>query len=586
MASRKYQPIFVAVLLVAALLMAAGNFGSLGAHFQKAYAMSGNLDASTCTGADNAWDEGSDTCTVGGTLEADRAGTLTIPSGTTLAVGPAGSLAAGSSSIAVAENGTIDNKGAIQVSRIAFTNNGTINNNGTISIGDGFLRNNLEGTINNEPDGVINSIGDFFNSGTINNEGTIDAGHMDNSDSGIIDNQGTITGPRGAFTGTIPTSGNPIEYPDLPLAYSMSINSADLSGNLINGVWTMIRSESGPDAGLFTPILFHGDPGATYNVTVADYAGRVFHHWDDGSTERARAFTFANGTTLTAYFDMGDSLRGFAPLTYTGTDEQPDLTVNATSLDGSRTLRMWTIIDPQPSKGPDIADSVGEPTITISSDTDQGPLVVEEDDVLLIESGVTVGAETLENHGTIINRGTLQIDPFAGFDCGPCPPGTYPAPVANEGLIENYGYIALPGHGTTYNNGTIVVKEGGSISLARTGSAQPGKLVNGEDGIIDNFGTVTAPLYGNHRVSVENNGEMYKECTGTYNLPSDVPGPGSGIFTGNPIVDACDAGTTYKVYASNYGDRVFDHWEDGSTERIRMLTIEEATTITAYYRTG
>jgi hypothetical protein len=44
--------------------------------------------------------------------------------------------------------------------------------------------------------------------------------------------------------------------------------------------------------------------------------------------------------------------------------------------------------------------------------------------------------------------------------------------------------------------------------------------------------------------------------------------------------------TTYKVYASNYKDRVFDHWEDGSKDRIRTLTIGEATTITAYYRTG
>lgn len=55
------------------------------------------------------------------------------------------------------------------------------------------------------------------------------------------------------------------------------------------------------------------------------------------------------------------------------------------------------------------------------------------------------------------------------------------------------------------------------------------------------------------------------------------------------IIDpqASDAsGTTYKVYASNYKDRMFDHWEDGSKDRIRELTIGEATTITAYYGTG
>jgi hypothetical protein len=124
------------------------------------------------------------------------------------------------------------------------------------------------------------------------------------------------------------------------------------------------------------------------------------------------------------------------------------------------------------------------------------------------------------------------------------------------------------------------------MTLARMSSAAPGKLINGEGAVIDNFGLVTAPLYGAHRISVENNGAMYKECTGTYNLPSDVPGPGLGIFTGNPIEDVCDVATTYTVYISNYKDRVFDHWEDRSTSRVRTLTIEEAATITAYYKTG
>lgn len=44
--------------------------------------------------------------------------------------------------------------------------------------------------------------------------------------------------------------------------------------------------------------------------------------------------------------------------------------------------------------------------------------------------------------------------------------------------------------------------------------------------------------------------------------------------------------TTYTVAASNNKDRIFDHWEDGSTDRIRSLTINANTTVTAYYRTG
>ena len=43
---------------------------------------------------------------------------------------------------------------------------------------------------------------------------------------------------------------------------------------------------------------------------------------------------------------------------------------------------------------------------------------------------------------------------------------------------------------------------------------------------------------------------------------------------------------SYKVYMHDYQDIVFDHWEDGSTDRIRELTIGGNTTGTAYYRTG
>ena len=44
---------------------------------------------------------------------------------------------------------------------------------------------------------------------------------------------------------------------------------------------------------------------------------------------------------------------------------------------------------------------------------------------------------------------------------------------------------------------------------------------------------------------------------------------------------------TYKVYADNYQSTVLDHWsDDGSTDRIRTVTITNATMITAYYRTG
>jgi hypothetical protein len=80
---------------------------------------------------------------------------------------------------------------------------------------------------------------------------------------------------------------------------------------------------------------------------VANYDGKIFREWEDGSTSKMRTINLSSDTTLTATYDTGDTLRGFTSLTFTGTEQQPDLTVNATTLDGSKTLHMWTIIDPQ-----------------------------------------------------------------------------------------------------------------------------------------------------------------------------------------------------------------------------------------------
>jgi hypothetical protein len=45
-----------------------------------------------------------------------------------------------------------------------------------------------------------------------------------------------------------------------------------------------------------------------------------------------------------------------------------------------------------------------------------------------------------------------------------------------------------------------------------------------------------------------------------------------------------NAGATYSVTVSDYGTRVFDHWENGSTARTRTLTLDANTAITAHLR--
>lgn len=50
----------------------------------------------------------------------------------------------------------------------------------------------------------------------------------------------------------------------------------------------------------FTPGSFSGVAGQSYTITVQDYGTLVFDHWGNGSTNRARSFTFG---TSNLYFD-------------------------------------------------------------------------------------------------------------------------------------------------------------------------------------------------------------------------------------------------------------------------------------------
>lgn len=50
-----------------------------------------------------------------------------------------------------------------------------------------------------------------------------------------------------------------------------------------------------------------------------------------------------------------------------------------------------------------------------------------------------------------------------------------------------------------------------------------------------------------------------------------------------PMTVEVSLGTTYSITVSDYQNFIFDHWEDGSTQRTRVITPSESSTITAYY---
>lgn len=317
----------------------------------------------------------------------------------------------------------------------------------------------------------------------------------------------------------------------------LTINSADLSGKPLKGMWTVIRLADGTIAKTgFTPLTFTADSGSNYKVSVANYDSKVFARWEDGTTSKTRIVNLSADTTITASYDVEDILMGFTSLTYTGTEEQPDLTVNAVSAEGGKALHMWTIIDPQESsdasgmtykvyasnyqdrvfeKWEDGSESrtrtltiqqdtlltayyrldpaLGPQTTTITTDTDFDVLLVKKGDTLIVNQGVTVTANYIKNLGNILNHGTIET--HHTFDL-----------VNDGGVVDTYGIVNVhQGDLFNVNGGIINIKEGGSLLITRSSSAFPGSLVN--------------------------EGTINKECGATFEM--------FGSFTGNALIDKC-----------------------------------------------
>src|SRR5207302_63086 len=65
---------------------------------------------------------------------------------------------------------------------------------------------------------------------------------------------------------------------------SLNVNSVDLSGNPLTGMWVELNDSSGSRiASGFTPTTFSVTSGAQYTVHAANWQNIVFNHWNDGN---------------------------------------------------------------------------------------------------------------------------------------------------------------------------------------------------------------------------------------------------------------------------------------------------------------
>ncbi len=161
-------------------------------------------------------------------------------------------------------------------------------------------------------------------------------------------------------------------------------------------------------------------------------------------------------------------------------------------------------------------------TFIITPDTADYPTIVEEGDVLVIEKGATAEL-SLENHGTIVNRGTVYgnlVNPESGRVFNE-EGGTFGMVVENYGYFANAGQYSSPQHGTFQNHAA---------------------------GLVENYGYFDA-----HTLEVENRGNFNIMPGGTFFMFNGMTFHNTGAVS--------NAGTFYLSKTTDFvnDDAVFDN---------------------------
>lgn len=146
---------------------------------------------------------------------------------------------------------------------------------------------------------------------------------FDHWSDGSTSRQKTVTGDQAAtLTAYYKTTA--------PKTVTLTIQSEDLGGDSITGLWTVVKKGDATVITGYTPLTYTAEAGSTYEVSVSDYGDYEFDHWQGGGASSTRQVTLSGDTTLTAVYGTGD--------------EQVTLTIRSVALDGSAITGLWTVV--------------------------------------------------------------------------------------------------------------------------------------------------------------------------------------------------------------------------------------------------
>jgi hypothetical protein len=375
---------------------------------------------------------------------------------------------------------------------------------------------------------------------------------------------------------------------------TLSVSGVALDGKPLS-MWITVQSNGSTLKTGFTPLMFSGNTENLYSVTAHDYSGGqiFFDHWEDGSTSRTRTVALSESVVITAYYRTPDS-------------KSHTLTVNAYDQSGTARSMYTTIREGSTTVKTGFAplshEGIAGNTYSVSV-SDYGNLFFDH-----WENGSTSRMRTITLN-TDISISAYYIDttisstPLASANTAPVATNDSATTkqdtavdidvLANDsdtdGDVLTVASVTDPANGTTANKGSGIVTYtpdpgfSGTDSFNYTLSDGNGNSAMGT--VVVTVEPAEAPplLPSNYELLVDAVDPSGNPRTGMY---TTIREGSTTVKTGfTPVPFTGNAGTAYSVTVSDYGSSIFDHWEDGSTSRTRIVALNSDVTVTAHYRT-
>jgi fibronectin-binding autotransporter adhesin len=486
------------------------------------------------------WDGTANTCTIttsetistGLTLQIDSGVTLATPSGSSLHVSGTvvnyGMIA--DSIIGIDSSGSLTNYGDITITTSCSQGGlkiggdqgnlgGTLANYGTIGI-SGCLNLNTEGLLVNENTGSI----------TMASGGNIGTSPGSSPSTATFDNYGTVmigAGGNIAYGGsnlsptiTINNYGSIFIDGYMNIAYAYFSSSQGTFNNEIGG--TVTTASDGnfavQDLGQFVNYGTINNNGGLEDVALLNNYGNINNQGNIGvNTGDGISGVLNNeiGGTITnsGSFDVEGTLNNYGAVQSSGDMGAGNggSIINYGAVNGPGNLGVGNGDCTTCSGSPlAVLDNYGTIDTSGSLSLSSGGAVTNENNgVITVENGGSMGGGSLISALTFTNYGMITIDIGGSFGLG--------GPVAAVGNIINYGAILDAGSMFTGPGAILSNENGATITFENTG--------NSFNGAVDNYGTITVENGGSASVSLSSN--LDNKGTITIDSGGEFDGPGN-----------------------------------------------------------